>query len=260
MNYKNIIFEQKKNIGIVTINRQEVLNALNHETLSELIDVFHKIEDNSNIRVFIITGSGPKAFVAGADINELNGISPINGLQFMHFGQCVFNFIEEMGTPSIAAVNGYALGGGCELAMACDLRVASINAKFGQPEIKLGNIPGWGGTQRLPRLIGKSKAKELIFTGTFITAKEAEKLGLVNKVVSQEVLLNTAEELAYKIALMSPTALKLAKSVINKGYETDINIGLELEAQGVALCLTTDDQKEGVKAFFEKRPPVFKGK
>lgn len=260
MNYKNIIFEQKKNIGIVTINRQEVLNALNHETLSELIDVFHKIEDNSNIRVFIITGSGPKAFVAGADINELNGISPINGLQFMHFGQCVFNFIEEMGTPSIAAVNGYALGGGCELAMACDLRVASINAKFGQPEIKLGNIPGWGGTQRLPRLIGKSKAKELIFTGTFITAEEAEKLGLVNKVVPQEDLLNVAEDLAFQIASKSPIALKLAKSAIDKGLEADIKIGLELEAQGVALCFTTDDQKEGVKAFFEKRPPVFKGK
>ncbi|AYO29650.1 crotonase [Biomaibacter acetigenes] len=260
MNYKNIIFEQKKNIGIVTINRQEVLNALNHETLSELMDAFHKIEDNPDIRAFIITGSGPKAFVAGADINELNGTSPINGLQFMHFGQRIFNFIEEMGTPSIAAVNGYALGGGCELAMACDLRVASVNAKFGQPEIKLGNIPGWGGTQRLPRLIGKSKAKELIFTGIFITAEEAEKLGLVNKVVSQEDLLNVAEELAYKIALMSPIALKLAKSAINKGYETDIKIGLELEAQGVALCFTTDDQKEGVKAFFEKRPPVFMGK
>lgn len=259
MGYEHITLAREGNIGIITVNRPEVLNALNRQTLMELKTAFLEFDEDAKIRAFIVTGSGPKAFVAGADINELNGLSPIEGLKFMHLGQEVFGLLEKMGTPSIAAVNGYALGGGCELAMACDLRVASTNAKFGQPEIKLGNIPGWGGTQRLPRLIGKTKAKELIFTGKFITAEEAEKLGLVNKVVPPDELLNAAKELARAVAAMAPVAVRMAKAAIDQGTETALEVGLNLEAQGVAMCLTTADQKEGVRAFFEKRTPVFRG-
>ncbi|BCV24590.1 enoyl-CoA hydratase-related protein [Gelria sp. Kuro-4] len=260
MEYENITLTREKNIAIITVNRPQVLNALNRQTLAELKATFLECEEDPGVRAVIITGSGLKAFVAGADINELNGLPPVEGLKLMHLGQEVFGLLEKMGTPSIAAVNGYALGGGCELAMACDLRIASTNAKFGQPEIKLGNIPGWGGTQRLPRLIGKTKAKELIYTGRFITAMEAERLGLVNKVVSPEELLLTAKELAREVAAMAPIAIKMAKAAIDQGTEAELAIGLSLEAQGVAMCLTTDDQKEGVRAFFEKRAPVFQGK
>jgi enoyl-CoA hydratase len=178
----------------------------------------------------------------------------------MMLGQRIFNAIEDCSKPSIAAVNGYALGGGCELAMCCDIRIASENAKFGQPEIKLGNIPGWGGTQRLPRLIGKGRASQMIFTGEFLSAADAEKYGLVNTVTSQDELLDKAIELAKKIASMGPIALKMAKIAINEGLRSNVPTGLKVEAYGVSVCLSTEDQKEGVNAFFEKRPSHFKGK
>ncbi len=260
MKLENVIFEKKENIAIITINRPDSLNALNYQTLYEIESVVRSIEEDNEIRSFIITGSGKKAFVAGADIHDLDHVSPVKGYDFMMLGQRIFNAIEDCSKPSIAAVNGYALGGGCELAMCCDIRIASENAKFGQPEIKLGNIPGWGGTQRLPRLIGKGRASQMIFTGEFLSAADAEKYGLVNTVTSQDELLDKAIELAKKIASMGPIALKMAKVAINEGLRSNVPTGLKVEAYGVSVCLSTEDQKEGVAAFFEKRPSHFKGK
>jgi enoyl-CoA hydratase len=259
MNYENIIVKKEKNIGWITVNRPKVLNALNRKTLDELERAFYEFENDPEIRVFIITGSGEKAFIAGADINELELLSPVEALQLMNYGQRVFGILEQITTPSIAAVNGYALGGGCELAMACDLRVASSSAKFGQPEIKLGNIPGWGGIQRLLRYIGVVKAKELVYTGKFITADEALRIGLVNKVVPAEELLKEARELAQEIADRAPVAVKIAKTIFDKGTDTNLLTGLLLEAFGVALCCSTHDQKEAVRAFLEKRKPIYSG-
>ncbi|GHV34216.1 crotonase [Synergistales bacterium] len=260
MEFETITLKKAGAVAVITMNRPNVLNALNSKMLGELRQVAENIESNREIRAFIITGEGPKAFVAGADINELDHLPPIEGLRFMQMGQSVFNYIENMSKPSIAAVNGYALGGGNELCMCCDIRIASSRAKFGQPEIKLGNIPGWGGTQRLPRLIGKSRACEMIFTGEFIDAEEAARIGLVNRVVAPEELLDAAMETAEKIAAMSPNALNLAKISINEGLRSNIETGMSVEASGVALCLTTEDQKEGVDAFLQKRKPCFTGK
>lgn len=260
MELENVIFEKKDNIAIVTVNRPDLLNALNYKTLYEIESVVNSIENDNDIRAFIITGSGKKAFVAGADIHDLDHVSPAKGYDFMLLGQRIFNAIEDCSKPSIAAVNGYALGGGCELSMCCDIRIASENAKFGQPEIKLGNIPGWGGTQRLPRLIGKGRASQMIFTGEFLPAADAEKIGLVNTVTSQDELLDKAIELAQKIASMGPIALKMAKIAINEGLRSNVIQGQKVEASGVAICLSTEDQKEGVNAFFEKRPSNFTGK
>lgn len=260
MKLRHIKLDCDDKIAVITINRPEVLNALNRGALEELKLAIEEIEEDNAIQVFIVTGAGARSFAAGADINDLKKIATaIESLEFMRFGQGIFSSIERLGKPSIAAVNGYALGGGCELALACDLRIASDNAVFGQPEIKLGSIPGWGGTQRLSRLIGKANAKELILTGDFLTAEAAKELGLVNRVVSQDRLMETAREIAQKIATKSPVALSMAKLAINKGAESDLDTGLALEAYGVSMCQTTGDQKEGIRAFFEKRAPVFKG-
>lgn len=260
MQFENILFEKKDYVATITVNQPQTLNALNTKTLKELEAAVEMIEQDKDIRAFIITGSGPKAFVAGADIHELDNMTPSDGLVFMDLGQKVFNRIENGTKPSIAAVNGYALGGGCELSMCCDIRIASENARFGQPEIKLGNLPGWGGTQRLTRLIGKGRASQMIFTGEFMKAEEAECWGLVNKVVPLENLLEEAMELAQKIASKGPIALKEAKRAINEGVNHGIETGLLVERYGVAICLTTQDQKEGTAAFLEKREPHFAGK
>lgn len=260
MEYKNLIYAAEGTTAIITIDRPNVLNALSHDTLRELDDCISQIEQDDAIRVFIITGAGVKSFVAGADIHELDHISAYDGYTFMELGQRVFDRIELCRKPSIAAVNGYALGGGNELCMCCDFRIASENAKFGQPEIKLGNIPGWGGTQRLPRLIGRGRASQMIFTGEFIRAEQAKEWGLVNEVVSQEMLLPRAKEIAAVIADRGPIALHMAKEAIRRGLDSEIHTGQSVEAHGVSMCLTTDDQKEGVSAFLEKRKAIFRGK
>ena len=257
---ENVICEKRDHIAIITMNRPKSLNALNRKTLLELEQLIREIEEDDSIHAFIITGSGAKAFVAGADIHDLDHISPTDGLAFMDLGQKVFDEIENCSKPSIAAVNGYALGGGNELCMSCDIRIAPSNAKFGQPEIKLGNIPGWGGTQRLPRLIGKGRASQMIFSGEFITAAEAERYGLVNKVVEQDMLMEEAVNLAKKIAAKGSIALKMAKRAINEGIRSNVPTGLVIEGFGVGMCLTTEHQKEGVAAFLEKREAHFSGK
>ncbi len=260
MSYQNIVLETKGSVALITMNRPEALNALNRQTLLELEDAVRVINEDENVHAFILTGSGKKAFVAGADIHDLDHISTVQGLEFMELGQRVFNAIEDSPKPSIAAVNGYALGGGNELCMCCDIRIASENAKFGQPEIKLGNIPGWGGTQRLPRLIGKGRASQMVFTGEFMPAAEAERCGLVNRVYPQDELLSAALALADAIAAKGAIALKMAKEAINAGLRSNVPTGLQIEAHGVCMCLTTDDQKEGVTAFLEKREARFLGK
>lgn len=258
--YQNILFEVKDHIAFVTINRPEKLNALNHQTIFELRDVFTKIKNDDEIYVVIITGAGEKAFVAGADIAELNKLDAVSGREFAEKGQEVFNLIENLGKPVIAAINGYALGGGSELAWACHFRIASENAIFGQPEIDLGIIPGYGGTQRLTRLVGKTKAMELILTGRKFSAKEAYEMGLVNKVVPQSELMKEAEEIAKTIASKPQIAVRMGIKAVNMAYETTLSDGLHLEATLFAICCGTEDFKEGTSAFLEKRKPVFKNK
>ncbi len=258
--YQNILFEVEDHIAIVTINRPEKLNALNNQTMSELRDVFIKIKNDDDIYAVIITGAGEKAFVAGADISELNKLDAVSGREFAERGQEVFNLIENLGKPVIAAVNGYALGGGSELAWACHFRIASENAVFGQPEIDLGIIPGYGGTQRLTRLVGKTKAMELILTGRRFTAKEAYEMGAINKVVPASELLKEAKELARTLASKPQIAIRMAIKAINMAYETTLSDGLHLEATLFGICCGTEDFKEGTSAFLEKRKPMFKNK
>lgn len=258
--YQNISFETKDKIAFVIINRPEKLNALNNQTMLELKDVFMKIKLDDNIYAVILTGAGDKAFVAGADIAELNKLDAISGREFAEIGQEVFNLIENLDKPVIAAVNGYALGGGSELAWACHFRIASENAIFGQPEIDLGIIPGYGGTQRLTRLIGKTKALELILTGRRFSAKEAYEMGLVNKVVSQSELLKEAEEFAKTLVAKPQIAVRMAIKAINSAFETTLSEGLRLESALFGICCGTEDFKEGTSAFLEKRKPTFKNK
>jgi len=260
MNYKNILFEIKNKIAFVTINRPDKLNALNNDTLNELKTCFENIRLNDDVNVVILTGAGEKAFVAGADISELNKLDGTTGKTFAEFGQGVFNQIENLNKPVIAAVNGFALGGGCELAMACHIRLASEKAKFGQPEVNLGIIPGYGGTQRLSRLINTGRAAELILTGDIIDANEAFRIGLVNKVYKLEELLDKATELAEKISSKGQIAVELSLKAIvstNNLSETD---GLKYEAELFGNCCSTEDFKEGTSAFLEKRKPEFKKK
>ena len=257
--YETLKFEVKNNIGYVTISRPEALNALNHKVLEEIADCFINISQNKEIRVVILTGDG-RSFVAGADIQEMSTLNKEEGLEFGQFGNKVMNLIETMPIPVIAAVNGFALGGGCELSMACDIRIASTKAKFGQPEVGLGITPGFGGTQRLPKLIGKGNAKLLIYTADIINAEEALNLGLVQKVVEPEELIKTCEELAQKLISKAPIAIQLAKEAINDGYTLDMYDGANLEAEKFSDCFNTLDQKEGMKAFLEKRPAEFKNK
>jgi len=260
MAFETLFYEKRDGIGYVTVNRPEKLNALNRKVVDELEACFREIEGDNEIRVVILTGAGEKAFVAGADVGELAALAPQNGRDFARHGQRVFSLVENLGKPVIAAVNGYALGGGCELAMACTLRVASDTARFGQPEGKLGIIPGYGGTQRLARLIGKGRALELILTGDHVNAQEAYRLGLVNAVVAAVDLIPACEALARKIAANAPLAIKFALEAVNHGLEMTQEEGLFLEANLFALCCTTEDMKEGTRAFLEKRPAKFSGR
>lgn len=250
---ENLLMEVENEIAVVTINRPKSLNALNSETLAELDTCFAEIEARKDIKVVILTGSGAKSFVAGADISEMVNATAAEGRAMGLLAYKAFGRLENMPQVTIAAVNGFALGGGCEISMSCDIRVASENAKFGQPETGLGILPGFGGTQRLPRLVGKGRAKELIFTCDMIDAQEAYRIGLANKVVPQEELLDYCKKMAAKIISKGSFAVSLAKSAINTGLDTDLSSGLKLEANLFGLSFATEDKKEGMTAFLEKR-------
>ncbi|WP_411679472.1 short-chain-enoyl-CoA hydratase [Clostridium thailandense] len=257
MEFKNLTFVKEDKIAIVKINRPKALNALNSETLKELDTVIDALYEDKETLAVILTGEG-KAFVAGADIAEMKDLNTMEGREFGILGNKVFRKLENMGKPVIAAVNGFALGGGCELSMACDIRIASSKAKFGQPEAGLGITPGFGGTQRLPRLVGEGMAKELIYTGKIIDASEALRIGLVNRVVEPEQLIAEVKALANTIAAQAPIAVKLCKTAINKGMQSDIDTGIAYETEVFGQCFSTNDQKEGMIAFIEKRDKCFK--
>jgi len=260
MEFKNTLYEKSEGIATITINRPEVRNALNEETIAELFARFEDAEKDENVRAIVITGAGDKAFCSGLDLNIIRGVSPVKGTETSRLGQHLCNCIEALGKPVIAALNGYALGGGTEIAMACDIRLASENAQLGQTEINVGLIPGWGGTQRLPRFVGKSIAKEMVFTGKRIDAKTAERLGLVNAVVPADQLMVKAKELALELASKPPVAIRLMKALINNSTETHPDVGLWQEAEAFGLVASTEDFNEGVTAFLEKRKPQYKGK
>jgi enoyl-CoA hydratase len=260
MNFENILLEKKNAIAYVTVNRPKVLNALNMATMDELRAAFHDIKSDKAIRVVIFTGAGEKAFIAGADIGELSKHEAVSGKEYTHRGQAVLNLIENLGKPVIACINGFALGGGCEIAMACTMRLVSENAKLGQPEVKLGIIPGYGGTQRLPRLVGKGLAMQMILAGEMITAQEAHRIGLVNEVTAPAELIQRAEAIAAKIIANAPLAVQYAMEAVNKGMEMTLAEGLYLEATLFGLCCATEDKTEGTKAFLEKRQAQFKGR
>ena len=259
-NFQNIRFEKKEQIAYVAINRPDKLNALNQAVMGELRDVFTQIKDDPEVRVAILTGAGEKAFVAGADINELNKNNPVEAKAYTHKGQAVLDLIENLGKPVIACLNGYTLGGGCELALACSFRLASENAKLGQPEVKLGIIAGYGGSQRLPRLVGKGLALQILLTGEQISAQEAHRIGLVNEVVPLTDLVPRAEAIAKKIIANAPLAVQYTLEAVNKGMEMPLAEGLFLEATLFSVACATEDKKEGTSAFLEKRAAVFKGK
>ena len=260
MTDKTILLSIKDRVALVTINRPDKLNALNALCKSELRVLFTGLRTNQDVDLVILTGAGEKAFVAGTDIGELTALDQETGKEFALGGQAVFDLIQHLGKPVIAAVNGYALGGGCELALACHIRIASENAKFGQPEAGLGIIPGYGGTQRLARLIGAGRAAEMIFTGNQIDAQEALRLGLVNRVVPQSELLAAAESVAKTILTKGQLAIRMALKAINISMESPLSEGLAVEAALFGECCSTDDFKEGTKAFLEKRKPAFTGK
>ncbi|PLX88230.1 MAG: crotonase [Desulfuromonas sp.] len=258
MSAKNLLLKQYGEVTVITINRPDALNALNPETLKELDETFSEIEANPATKVIMITGAGDKAFVAGGDISVMQPLNPLQARTVARQAQHLFNRIEHSTKIVLAAINGYALGGGCELALACDIRLAADSAKLGQPEINLGIIPGWAGTQRLPRLIGKGKAKELMLTGNMISALQAEKLGLVNKVVPDDKLFDTTLEMAQKIAAKPQVAVRLIKQAVDNGMEMPVDKAIDYEAELFALCFATEDQKEGMAAFLEKREPNWK--
>jgi enoyl-CoA hydratase len=258
LEYRYLLYDKEEGVGEVTINRPDALNALNHSVYAELCALFGEIEEDSDVQVVIITGSGEKAFVAGADIAAMQPLNSTNVRGFINVCRKAFDSISGLSKPVIAAINGFALGGGCELAMCCDLRVASESARFGQPEIGLGIIPGGGGTQRLSRLVGETRAKELVYTGDIIDAHTAYTIGLVNRVVPPNDLMSETRSLARKMLTKSSVILALAKKAISGGLNVDLPSGLDLEAECFALCFSTEDQKEGMSAFLEKRKPVFK--
>src|SRR5881296_4734243 len=260
MEYQTLLFEIKDGIALITINRPDKLNALNDQVMAELADVAQRLATDDAIRGAILTGAGQKAFVAGADIGELSQQGPFDGKARALRGQSVLRRLETCGKPVLAAVNGFALGGGCELAMACHLRVASENAKFGQPEVKLGIAPGYGGTQRLPRIVGKGNALYLILTAEMIDAEEALRIGLVNKIVPAGELLAGTEKVLRGILSMGPLAVRLALEAVDKGLEMTLEEGLLLEANHFGLLAATQDMKEGLTAFLEKRAPKFAGR
>src|SRR4249919_2906153 len=256
----NVVYQKKQAFAYVTVNRPKVLNALNKATWADLRTAFEDARDDAAVRGVILTGAGGKAFIAGADISELAHATAVDAEQSSRFGQGVLDLIEDLGKPVIAAVNGFALGGGCETAMACTIRIAVENAKFGQPEVRLGLVPGGGGTQRLPRLVGKGRALQLILSGEMISAQEAYRIGLVNEVVAEADLITRAEAILKKIASNAPIAVKFAIEAANQGLETSQDEGLLLEASYFGLCAATEDKKEGTTAFLEKRAPQFHGR
>jgi enoyl-CoA hydratase len=257
---ENINLEKKNHIAYVTIDRPKVLNALNAATIGELQEVFTELAADHGIRVVILTGAGEKSFVAGADINELAKNNPVEAKAYTHRGQAVLDLIENLGKPVIACINGFALGGGCEIAMACTMRLASENAKIGQPEVKLGIIPGYGGTQRLPRLVGTGLAMQILLTGEMISAQEAHRIGLVNEVVPADRLIARAEEIAGKIIANAPLAIQYCMEAVNQGLNMTLQEGLFLEATLFSVCCATEDKNEGTNAFLEKRAAKFQGK
>ena len=260
MAYQNLKFETKNQIAYVTINRPEKLNALNMAVMTELRTVFAAIKEDKDVRVAILTGAGEKAFVAGADIAELNKNGVVEAKEYTHKGQAVLDLIEGLGKPVICCINGFALGGGCELAMACTMRLASENAKLGQPEVKLGIMPGYGGSQRLPRLVGKGVAMQMLLTGEPISAAEAHRIGLVNEVVPLAGLIARAEEIAAKIIANAPLAVQYTMEAVNHGMDMSLSDGLYLEAALFGICCSTEDKNEGTRAFLEKRAAKFSGK
>jgi enoyl-CoA hydratase/carnithine racemase len=260
LSLETVIYEKKCAIAYVTVNRPNVLNALNHRTWADLGNAFAAARADTEVRGVILTGSGEKAFIAGADISELAQITAVEAERSSSFGQGVLNLIENLGKPVIAAVNGFALGGGCETAMACTIRIAAENAKFGQPEVKLGLLPGGGGTQRLPRLVGKGRALQLILSGEMITAADAYRIGLVNEVVPAGDLIPRAEALLKQISSNAPIAVQYSLEAVNKGLETSQAEGLALEASFFGICAATEDKKEGTTAFLEKRAAQFHGR
>ena len=257
---ENLLYEKKGAIAYVTLNRPKVLNALNQRTWENLRTAFEDARDDAQVRGVILTGAGDKAFIAGADISELAQVTAVEAEKSSSYGQEVLNLIENLGKPVIAAINGFALGGGCETAMACTIRVATEHAKFGQPEVTLGLIPGGGGTQRLPRLIGKGRALQIILSGEMISAQEAFRIGLVNEVVPAAELTTRAEAILKRIFSNAPVAVKYSLEAVNKGMETSQAEGLSLEASLFGLCAGTEDKKEGTSAFLEKRKPQFQGR
>jgi len=259
MAYENIIYEIQGNIALITFNRPKALNALNGALIDELSDALDSIAGNEEIKVLILTGAGDKSFVAGADISELATFNSLQAKLFSERGQSATFKLQELSIPVIAAVNGFALGGGSEIALACDFIYASDNAKFGLPEITLGIIPGFGGTQRLPRLIGQNAAKELIFTGNMISAAEAKTMGLVNRVCSQEELMDQVRKTAQTIASRGRVSLRAAKQAVNRGMNVDIVTGCQIEVEAFSVCMASPDAKEGTSAFLEKRKAEFKG-
>jgi enoyl-CoA hydratase len=256
----NITYEKKGVFAYVTVNRPKVLNALNGATWADLRAAFEDARDDAAVRGIILTGAGDKAFMAGADISELAHATAIDAEQSSRFGQQVLDLVESLGKPVIAAINGFALGGGCETAMACTIRIAVETAKFGQPEVKLGLVPGGGGTQRLPRLVGKGRALQLILSGEMIGAQEAYRIGLVNEIVPAAELITRAEAILNKIAANAPLAVKFALEATNKGLEASQSEGMLIEAAYFGLCAATEDKKEGTAAFLEKRAPQFRGR
>ena len=260
MDYKNILFTVDKNIATLTFNRPQVLNAMNMDVLKEIYDAVSVSSADDGIRVLILTGAGDKSFVAGADIAQMQSCTAVDIQQLMEMGHSTLRLIETMSKPAIAAINGFALGGGVEIAMACDVRFASETAVFGQPEILIGVIPGWGGTQRLSRLVGMGIAKEIILGGIQISARRAYEIGLVNKVVAPDKLMEEANKFAAKLASLPAFALKMAKNAINYGFDMSLDNAGKLEIGCIAQCFSTEDQKEGMKAFLEKRKPNFIGK
>jgi enoyl-CoA hydratase len=259
MSLEKLVLQIDGSIATIKINRPEVLNAVDVETILELETTMHSLNDDKKVKVIIITGEG-KSFVAGSDISKLAKMDSIQAREYSQIGQRVLNYIENIEKPVIAAINGYALGSGCEIAMACDIRIASEKAKLGQPESKLGLIPGHGGTQRLARLVGIAKAKELIFTSEIIDAQEALKIGLVNKVVPAEELITEVQKIAQTISQMGPMAIKLGKTVINRGLDSNFTTGTAYESEAFSICFSTPESKEGINAFLEKRKPDWETK
>jgi enoyl-CoA hydratase len=260
MMFKLILYEKGEGVATITLNRPEALNAFSKEVVEEVMQALEDAKNDENVRVVVLTGAGEKAFSAGADIKTMVGMNAIRARELSLMGEKLCLAFENLEKPVIAALNGYALGGGLEVAMACDLRIASENARMGQTEINFGLIPGWGGTQRLTRLIGRTKAKELVFTGRMIDAKTAEQLGIVNMVVPADKFKETVRQFALELVTRAPVAIKVAKALINKGADVSLDSAIALEREGFGVVSSTEDLQEGVKAFIEKRKPVFKGK